>query len=187
VEAQKRVAGGLGSGHPERDAAAVVLRHSRARSCEGAPPPDPHALWPGLARQMPQVADARVGPVVLPPSFLDVVDCVADRWLRCWFAGVDSSAATVVWIRGEHAWTTMVRRVFAEKDRAMRPGGWIAFEVGKVRDGGATVRAPGMEGSGRAGVRPAGVLVNRQDFTNTANCWGVSNGARGGGRTAIGS
>lgn len=33
----------------------------------------------------------------------------------------------------------------------------------------------------------AGVLVNRQDFTNTANCWGVSNGARGGGRTAIGS
>jgi hypothetical protein len=30
-----------------------------------------------------------------------------------------------------------------------------------------------------AGLEPVLVLINDQDFTKTANCWGVDNNARG--------
>jgi hypothetical protein len=179
VEAQERINRRLGQRPPERDVAGIVLRKSRALLRDGAPPPGPHALWSGLAWQMPQVADASVDLVVTSPPFLDVVDYVGDNWLRCWFAGVDPSAAAVAWIRGEDAWTAMVRRVLAEMERVVRPGGWIAFEVGEVRGGRVLLERLVWKAAEGLAFDRAGVLVNRQDFTKTANCWGVSNGARG--------
>lgn len=179
VEAQERINRRLGQRPPERDVAGIVLRKSRALLRDGAPPSGRHALWAGLAWQMPQVEDASVDLVVTSPPFLDVVDYVGDNWLRCWFAGLDPAAAAVASIRSEAAWTAMVRRVLAEMERVVRPGGWIAFEVGEVRGGKVLLERLVWTAAEGLAFDRAGVLINRQDFTKTANCWGVSNGARG--------
>jgi len=61
----------------------------------------------------------------------------------------------------------------------LRPGGRVAFEVGEIRRGEIkleeTVLGCGLE----AGLRPELILINDQEFTKTANCWGVDNNAKG--------
>jgi hypothetical protein len=51
--------------------------------------------------------------------------------------------------------------------------------VGEVRRGKIrleeTVLTCGLE----AGLEPVLVLINQQEFTKTANCWGVDNNAKG--------
>lgn len=69
--------------------------------------------------------------------------------------------------------------VFAELRRVLRPGGSIAFEVGEVRNGRIELEHHALAAGMSAGLVPEFVLVNKQSFTKTANCWGVSNNARG--------
>jgi hypothetical protein len=73
----------------------------------------------------------------------------------------------------------MVRRCFEEFARVVRPGGHVAFEVGEVRGGRVQLERlvwAAMEG---LPFERLGVLVNRQDFTKTAHCWGIANNAKG--------
>jgi hypothetical protein len=69
--------------------------------------------------------------------------------------------------------------VFRELSRVLRPGGHVAFEVGEVRAGTLKLEEAVLPCGLRAGLSPALVLINDQDFTKTANCWGVSNRAKG--------
>ena len=72
-----------------------------------------------------------------------------------------------------------MRRVFQELKRIVRPGGWIAFEVGEVRKGTVRLEEHALAVGSTAGLRPACVLINDQDFTKTSNCWGISNDTHG--------
>jgi hypothetical protein len=82
----------------------------------------------------------------------------------------------------EAAWSEMVRGVLTEQARIVRPGGHIAFEVGEVRGGKVLLERLVWSAAEGLPFHKLGVMINQQEFTKTANCWGVSNN-RGGTNT----
>jgi hypothetical protein len=180
VEAQRRINARLGVTPPERDVAALILRKSRSLLADGVPPPHPAPLLlAGPAGRTPAIADGSVALVVTSPPFLDVVQYAGDNWLRCWFAGIDPAGVEIAMHRGEAAWMAMVRGVLTEQARLLRPGGHIAFEVGEVRGGKVLLERLVWQAAEGLPLERLAVLVNRQRFTKTANCWGVANNSGG--------
>jgi hypothetical protein len=168
---------------PPRDVKAIILKKTSSLLSDGSPPPHPPAiLLTGPAERTPGLADGSVDLIVTSPPFLDVVDYEGDNWLRCWFAGIDPADVRIDRHRDIIAWEAFVRRAFQEFARVVRPGGFVAFEVGEVRGGTILLErrvAAAIEG---LPFDLLGVMVNQQTFTKTANCWGVSNN-RGGTNT----
>jgi hypothetical protein len=168
---------------PPRDVKAIILKKTRSLLSDGPPPSHPPAiLMTGPAERTPGLADGSVDLIVTSPPFLDVVDYEGDNWLRCWFAGIDPADVRIDRHRDITAWEAFVRRAFQEFARVVRPGGFVAFEVGEVRGGTILLErcvAAAIEG---LPFDVLGVMVNQQTFTKTANCWGVSNN-RGGTNT----
>jgi len=70
-------------------------------------------------------------------------------------------------------------KAFAEVRRVLRPGRFIAFEVGEVRGGTVRLEDLVLPAAMAAGLDPRLVVVNAQQFTKTANCWGVDNNSKG--------
>ena len=81
--------------------------------------------------------------------------------------------------RTEAAWTGMVRAVLAEQARIVHPGGHVAFEVGEVRGGKVLLERNVWSAAEGLPFDRLAVLVNKQSFTKTSNCWGVSNNSSG--------
>ena len=69
--------------------------------------------------------------------------------------------------------------VFAELYRVVRPGGYVAFEVGEVRRGKIRLEEHVVPVAADAGFEPELVMLHTQDFTKTAKCWGVDNNKLG--------
>ncbi len=177
---QRRINAARAQVPPLRDVAALILRKSARLLADGPPPPHPPALlMTGPADATPALADASVALIVTSPPFLDVVDYEGDNWLRCWFAGIDARAVRLDRHRGIAAWEAFVRRGFTEFARIVRPGGFVAFEVGEVRGGKLLLERHVVAAIDGLPFDVLGVMVNRQSFTKTANCWGVGNNARG--------
>lgn len=133
------------------------------------------------ARSTPEIADESIQLIVTSPPFLDLVQYAEDNWLRCWFNGIDPQmvAQQLTIARSLGEWLEAMRAAFAEFHRVLKPGGWVAFEVGEVRRG--TLRldehiAPIGES---VGFVCQAVLVNQQRFTKTANIWGIANNRAG--------
>ncbi len=136
-------------------------------------------LLTGSAAATPEVADGSVALVVTSPPFLDVVDYARDNWLRCWFCGISANKVPVTVVHDVSAWQEAMTDVFLELARVLRPGGHVAFEVGEVRAGSLKLEEAVLPCGVRAGLAPVLVLINEQEFTKTANCWGVSNRTKG--------
>lgn len=180
VKAQLKINEKLGVSPPERDVAAVILKKSRTLLKDGCAPSQVQArLHTGAAWDIPGIPDGSVDLTVTSPPFLDIVHYAADNWLRCWFAGIDPDAVAIDMHRTEDAWTAMVHRVLAEQARILRPGGYVAFEVGEVRNGKVLLERLVWKAADGLPFDRLGVMVNDQEFTKTANCWGVANGAKG--------
>jgi hypothetical protein len=69
--------------------------------------------------------------------------------------------------------------VFAELYRITAHGGHVAFEVGEVRKGKIRLEEHVVPLGIAAGFSCEAVLINQQQFTKTANIWGVGNNALG--------
>lgn len=180
VKAQLKINEKLGVSPPERDVAAVILKKSKTLLKDGCAPSQVRSsLHTGAAWSAPSIADASVDLTVTSPPFLDIVQYAADNWLRCWFAGIDPATVAIDMHRTEDAWTAMVHRVLAEQARILRPGGYVAFEVGEVRNGKVLLERLVWKAAEGLPFDRLGVMVNDQTFTKTANCWGVANGAKG--------
>lgn len=180
AESQRRINARRRQEPPERDVLALIARKSRRLLAEGiAAPRFAPELRCAAAEATPHIATGSVDLVVTSPPFLDIVDYAADNWLRCWFAGIDPAAVPIARHRSVAAWTDFVARVFAELARVLRPGGWVAFEVGEVRGGKVLLERAVAEAVAGLPFTVPGVMVNAQSFTKTANCWGVTNNSRG--------
>jgi hypothetical protein len=171
----------------ERDLKSIILKKSRSllRGLSEADRSTLQVAGP-MARYLTRSCDATpelennsVDLVVTSPPFLDVVDYQTDNWLRGWFNHIDSTAVPVWQLRKEQDWVARMHDVFAELSRVLKRGGHIAFEVGEVR--GATIKMETMVLQAAAGLGfiPELLLINAQEFTKTANCWGVVNGSKG--------
>ena len=184
VERQRKINAQRGQVPPLRDIRALILRKSRSLLADGpppAPPPDcpPPLLLTGPADATPAIGDASVDLLVTSPPFLDVVDYEGDNWLRCWFAGIDPAGVRIAMHRSIPAWEGFVRACFTEFARILRPGGHVAFEVGEVRRGKVLLERNVAAAIQGLPFTVAGVMVNRQAFTKTANIWHVDNNSRG--------
>lgn len=177
---QRKINEARGQVPPLRDIKKIILKKTVSLLEDGRPPPHPPAiLMTGPADRTPGLPDASVDLLVTSPPFLDVVDYHGDNWLRCWFAGIDPVQVRIDKHRGLQAWEGFVRRAFQEFARVVRPGGFVAFEVGEVRGGKVLLErnvAAAIEG---LPFDILGVMVNQQNFTKTANCWGVNNNTGG--------
>ena len=187
VAAQRRINDKRNQRPPRRDLREVVLRKSRALL--GRLTDDERARLAAAAAQarlLTRPADATrelpagsVQLVVTSPPFLDVVQYRDDNWLRCWFCGIDADAVPVTMARTVPAWGTAMAAVLRELHRVVRPGGHVAFEVGEVRRGTVRLEEIVIPIAASVGLSPELVLVNDQEFTKTANCWGIANNRMG--------
>ena len=180
VKAQRKINEKLGVQPPERDVVEVILRKTKTLLKDGSPPAGRlSGLHTGPAWDIPGVADATVDLVVTSPPFLDIVQYAADNWLRCWFAGIDPASVAIDLHKSEDDWAAMVRTVLQEQARILRQGGYVAFEVGEVRKGKVLLEKLVWSAADGLPFNRIAVVVNDQEFTKTANCWGVSNNSGG--------
>jgi len=177
---QRKINERRGQTPPDRDVKKLILRKSAALLSDGPMVPHPPALLTtGAARSTPAIGSGSVQLVVTSPPFLDIVQYAEDNWLRSWFAGIDVANVAIAQHRTEVGWQNMVRDTLIELARVVRPGGHVAFEVGEVRNGKVLLERLVWDAAEGLPFDRLFVMVNQQEFTKTANCWGVRNNAKG--------
>jgi hypothetical protein len=185
--AQAKINSRLNQSPPPRDVPSIILSKSRAllRDVTAglrddlAGVADSARIVVGASSNTPSIDDNSVALAVTSPPFLDVVDYKGDNWLRCWFSGIDAATVPVTLAKQKDAWKAFVTSTLAEVRRILRPNGHVAFEVGEVRGGALRLEEIVIPAAIAAGLEPVLVLVNAQQFTKTANCWGVTNNSKG--------
>ena len=183
VTAQQKINAARQQIPPRRDVPALILRKSRAllADCDTLLPSRAvtHRLCTGPAAATTTLPSASVDLVVTSPPFLDIVNYAGDNWLRCWFCDVDPESVQLTVVRRLDDWRREMTAVFVELARVLRPGGHVAFEVGEVRGGQVRLEEHVVPCGVAAGLTPRLVLINAQQFTKTAACWGVDNNTKG--------
>ncbi len=187
IQSQQRINARRKQTPPLRQVPALILKKSRhlLRDCDAATRARLAAaaarslLLTAHAARTPAIPDRSVSLVVTSPPFLDVVGYATDNWLRCWFLGIDAASVPLTVPSKLHDWQAAMTDVFGELRRVLAPGGHVAFEVGEVHRGKTRLEQAVLPCAAAAGLEPVLVLINDQQFTKTANCWGVSNMAKG--------
>ena len=102
--------------------------------------------------------------------------------MRCWFNGINDWAVAAAHhdvpdrsTNGALSWVD----VFNELFRVTRTGGYVAFEVGELRKGTMKLEEYVIPLGKRAGFTCEAVFINTQNFTKTANIWGIQNNRSG--------
>jgi hypothetical protein len=187
IQSQRRINEQRKQAPDARDVAALIRRKSRSllskvsagdRNMLSTLGPK-SILMTGSCDETPAIPDESVTLVVTSPPFLDVVDYEADNWLRCWFNHVDPKSIKLWMFKRVEEWSQRMTIVFRELNRVLKRDGFVAFEVGEVRNGKLRLEDFVIPAAEQAGLKPILVLVNQQEFTKTSNCWGVSNMNKG--------
>jgi hypothetical protein len=187
VEAQRRINRERNQTPPLRSVPDLILRKSRklqAGLCDGDVQnlrlvESLSILLTASADETAEIQSNSVALVVTSPPFLDVVNYEKDNWLRAWFADVDLSDVSLWQIKNLTAWEHCMTRAMMEIHRVLKTGGWLAFEVGEVRNGSVKLESSVIKCGLEAGLSPVLILINQQEFTKTSNCWGISNLTKG--------
>ncbi len=133
------------------------------------------------ASQTKQIADDFVKLTVTSPPFLNVVQYAQDNWLRCWFNGIDAKKVgqQLTMSSSLEHWQVKMQNVFDELFRITKTGGYVAFEVGEVKNGKVKLDEVILPVGLKSGFQALGVFINTQTFTKTANIWNINNNKRG--------
>ena len=172
---------------PRRDVPSLILKKSKqllsdVNACAWRTLADvarDARLFTGPADATPEISSGSVSLVVTSPPFLNIVQYDLDNWLRCWFLGFDTKAVKLTMPRRIDDWQEAKTAVFHELARVLKSGGHVAFEVGEVHNGRTKLEEAVLPCGLAAGLRPQLVLINDQEFTKTANCWGIENMSKG--------
>ncbi|WP_298162532.1 DNA methyltransferase [Brevundimonas sp.] len=179
IDAQTKINAKRDQTPPVRSVPAIILKKSRSLLGDAPFRAAESQLCTGPSDATPDIGAASVDLVVTSPPFLDVVQYAQDNWLRCWFADVDMSNVAIAMHKKVEDWQAFVRSTFTELARVVRPGGHVAFEVGEVRNGKVQLEKVVLDAITGLPFEPLAVVVNVQEFTKTANCWGVGNNVAG--------
>jgi hypothetical protein len=133
------------------------------------------------ARSTHKIGSGAVQLTVTSPPFLNIVQYSNDNWLRGWFNMIDPDtvSARITASKSVQEWNVVMGRVFHELFRVTRRGGYVAFEVGEVRNGSVKLDEHVVPLGQDAGFNCDGIYVNKQKFTKTANIWGIHNNRLG--------
>ena len=181
-QAQRKINAKRGQSPDYRPTRERILKKSRQLLADPLPSsfsPGPASLFTGSAAHTPGLPDASVDLVVTSPPFLDTVDYITDNWMRMWFCEVSLERDSLWQLRSVADWSRRMTEVFRELRRILKPGGHIAFEVGEVRKGSMRLDEEVVRAAIQAGLAVECVLIQCQEFTKTANCWGVQNNSLG--------
>ena len=165
-----------------RDTKTLILRKSKQLLRHSLPEHfrrDDAMLLTESAETTPQIEDESVDLVVTSPPFLDTIDYMQDNWLRMWFCRIEIEQGKIWQLKSLDDWVDKMTQVFVKLRRVLRPGGRVAFEVGEVRNGTVLLENAVIKASLDAALTPEKLMINAQEFTKTANCWGVSNNKKG--------
>lgn len=180
AQSQQKINERRGQTPPDRDVKKIILRKTASLLSDGPMPAHPASLLiTGPAQSTPAITTGSIRLVVTSPPFLDIVQYAEDNWLRSWFAGIDVTTVAIAHHRTVVAWQNMVRETLIELARVVGTGGHVAFEVGEVRNGKILLERLVWEAAEGLPFERVCVMVNQQEFTKTANCWGVKNNAKG--------
>ncbi|MDR2191926.1 MAG: DNA adenine methylase, partial [Endomicrobium sp.] len=129
----------------------------------------------------PYICDNSVNLVVTSPPFLDIVQYAQDNWLRLWFNSIpkNETAAKITMSKNLNDWRKVMSKVFDELYRVIKYGGFVAFEVGEIKNGKIKLDEEILPIGIAAGFSCKAVIINKQEFTKTANIWGVKNNSKG--------
>lgn len=182
VVAQQKINAKRGQIPEYRDTRALILRKSRQLLKD----PLPRGYHSQLAEihctsadQTPAIPSNSIRLVVTSPPFLDTVDYVQDNWLRNWFCDLSVDRSQIWQLRSLPAWVERMTAVFHELRRVLQPNGWVAFEVGEIRKQKLLLENEVVRAATAAGLIAECILIHSQNFTKTANCWGVANNQAG--------
>jgi len=165
-----------------RDTKALILKKSKSLLRHDYPKlfgGKGHRLIRNSADLTSEIAGESVQLIVTSPPFLDVVDYVGDNWLRNWFCEVSVDKSELWQLPKLEAWTLKMEATLIELNRILKPGGCIAFEVGEVKKGAVKLEENIAQLGKSVGLLIDYILINTQNFTKTANCWGVDNNTKG--------
>ena len=133
------------------------------------------------ARETREIPNNFVQLTVTSPPFLDVVQYAQDNWLRGWFNSINIQEVEkkITMSKTVEQWTNVMQKVFNELFRITKKNGYVAFEVGEVRNGKVKLDEYVVPLGINSGFEPIGIIINEQEFTKTANIWGVNNNNKG--------
>ncbi|MCX7869258.1 MAG: DNA methyltransferase, partial [Terrimicrobiaceae bacterium] len=181
IKAQQRINPRRNQRPEPRPTRPRILRKSRQLLADPLPPgygQPAAAAFTASAHRLETIADGSAALVLTSPPFLDTVNYLDDNWLRMWFCGIEARREDV-WMIGKLAsWKLRMEMALGEIARILRPGGVAAFEVGEVRKGSLELETQILDAARSAGLEPLAILINSQEFTKTANCWGVDNNTK---------
>jgi DNA modification methylase len=133
------------------------------------------------ATNLESVLSDSINLTVTSPPFLDLVSYAKDNWLRLWFNSINEEEVKkrITILKDIKDWSEFIRKVFIELYRVTAPFGYVAFEVGEVRNGKINLDEIVSDLGQIAGFNYVVTLINKQNFTKTSNIWGVSNNKKG--------
>jgi hypothetical protein len=128
-----------------------------------------------------RIKSGTISLTVTSPPFLDVVNYKEDNWLRCWFNNIDAKKVEkkITMSKRIEDWCSVMQDVFHELYRITKKFGFVAFEVGEIRNGKIKLEEYVVPLGLNAGFECVGIMINQQEFTKTANIWGISNNKSG--------
>lgn len=129
----------------------------------------------------PEIESNSVALTITSPPFLDIVQYSEDNWLRCWFNSLDTQEieSNITMAKDPKTWGDYMNRVLVELFRITKTGGHVAFEVGEIRNQSIFLDEIIAPIAASVGFKVVEVMINSQEFTKTANLWGVSNNMSG--------
>ncbi len=133
------------------------------------------------SRKTTQIKNKSVQLVVTSPPFLDTIQYADDNWLRCWFNSIDPKeiAKKITMSKKLEDWRAVMGDTLKELYRVTKFGGFVAFEVGEVRNGRIKLDEEIVPLAVSVGFKCIGVMINEQFFSKTSNIWGINNNTKG--------
>ena len=158
-----------------RDVQALIWKKSKSLLSQQVSRAKHYLFTNEMSHQTSQIPDSSVDLVVTSPPFLDVVDYETDNWLRGWFIGIEPETVDITMANNIDAWRDFIHETLVELSRVVRNDGYVAFEVGEIRNATVRLEQEVIAATEQTPFEILGVMVNQQNFTKTANCWGVDN------------
>lgn len=140
-----------------------------------------YTLLSNPAHETPEISDNKINLIVTSPPFLDIVNYSQDNWLRLWFNDIDEKeySSKLTLCKTVEQWSDEMAKAFKEFKRILQDKGFIAFEVGEVRNKSVELDKYVVKIGINLGFNHIGTLINTQNFTKTSNIWGIKNNTMG--------
>ena len=168
----------------EKNILDIILKKSKSLLRSGCFPllfsHQQHKLRCCNAINLDYIDDSEVDLMITSPPFMNIVDYAKDNWLRCWFAGIDVNEIEFDdYHSSTDAWENFVKNVFVELSRVIKSNGYAIFEVGELQKNSIKLEENVARAIKELPFVIEEILVNKQEFTKTSNCWGVKNNEGG--------